>query len=196
MKHIHGLSIVRLSLNLGFAALLAASTAVAHADAWDKKTTVSFSQAVEVPGSVLPPGTYVMKLVNLPAERHVVQFMNERENHVYAAAMAIPAYRTDVTDHTVIAFYEARAGQADPIHYWYYPGDNFGQEFVYPKEHLAEIAAIHEAPPAALETRNQPPAPVVAAGRAGKREYRGTSRLVLPRAARHPGGRHGDHQSA
>ena len=152
------------SLNLGFAALLAASTAVVHADAWDKKTMVSFSEAVEVPGSVLPPGTYVMKLVNLPAERHVVQFMNPREAHVYASAMAIPAYRTDVTDRTVITFYEARAGVPDPIRYWYYPGDNFGQEFVYPSEHLAEIAFVtREAPPTALVTRNQVLAPEVAA---------------------------------
>ena len=153
-----------LSLILGFAALIAASTAVTHADAWDKKTTVSFSQAVEVPGSVLAPGTYVMKLVNLPAERHVVQFMNEQEDRVYAAALAIPAYRTEVTDHTVITFYEARAGVPDPIHYWYYPGDNFGQEFVYPKEHLAEIAFVaREAPPTALVTRNQVLAPEAAA---------------------------------
>ena len=53
-----------------------------------------FSQPVEVPGYVLQPGKYVMKLVDFPSDRHVVQFMNERGNHVYAAAMAIPAYRT------------------------------------------------------------------------------------------------------
>ena len=116
--------------------------AVAHADAWDKKTTVNFSQPVEVPGYVLQPGKYVMKLVNLPADRHVVQFSNERENHVYATAMAIPAYRTEVTDKTVITFYEVPAGQPDAIKNWYYPGDNFGQEFVYPKGHFTDIAAV------------------------------------------------------
>jgi LPXTG-motif cell wall-anchored protein len=161
MKHMHGTTIVRLFLNLSFAALLAASTAVAHADDWDKKTTVSFSQAVEVAGSVLPPGTYVMKLVNLSAERHVVQFMDERENHLYVTAMAIPTYRTVVTDQTVVTFYEARAGQAAPIRYWYYPGDNFGQEFVYPREHLAEVAAAsQDATPAASKSPKRPPAPV------------------------------------
>jgi hypothetical protein len=155
MKRTHGFSIARFSLALGFATALAASTSVARADAWDKKTTVSFSQAVEVPGYVLQPGKYVMKLVDMPADRHVVQFMNERENHVYAAAMAIPAYRTEVTDRTIITFYEARAGQPDPMRYWYYPGDNFGQEFVYPKGHLSEIAAVtNEATPAAFDTRS------------------------------------------
>jgi hypothetical protein len=165
MKRTHGFSIARFSLAFGVVVALAASTAVARADAWDKKTTVSFSQAVEVPGSVLQPGRYVMKLVDIPSDRHVVQFMNERENHVYAAAITIPAYRAEVTDKTVIGFYEARAGVPEPIHYWYYPGDNFGQEFVYPKDHLAEIAAVpHETTPAVFDTRGpSTPGPVTAA---------------------------------
>ena len=165
MNRTHGFSIARFSLAFGVAVALAASTVVARADAWDKKTTVSFSQAVEVPGYVLQPGRYVMKLVDFPSDRHVVQFMNERENHVYAAAMAIPAYRTEVTDQTVISFYEARAGLPEPIHYWYYPGDNFGQEFVYPKEHLAEIAAVPpETTPVAFDSRGtSTPGPVAAA---------------------------------
>lgn len=132
--------------------------AVARADAWDKKTTVKFSQPVEVPGYVLQPGKYVMKLVDLPADRHVVQFSNERENHVYATAMAIPAYRTEVSDKTVITFYEARAGQPDPIKTWYYPGDNFGQEFVYPKGHFSEVAAVTR-----QTTSTSTPAPEVVA---------------------------------
>ncbi len=34
---------------------------IAKADAWDKETIVTFSSPVEVPGQVLPPGTYVFK---------------------------------------------------------------------------------------------------------------------------------------
>jgi hypothetical protein len=129
------------------AASLAASVSVARADTWDKKTTVSFSQPVEVPGYILQPGKYVMKLVDSQSDRHVVQFTNERQNHVYATTIAVPAYRTQVTDRTVITFYEAAAGQPEPIRNWYYPGDNFGQEFVYPKEHLRDIAAVRPATP-------------------------------------------------
>jgi len=127
---------------LAVAAALAASISVAHADTWDKKTIVSFSQAVEVPGYTLQPGKYVMKLIDSQSERHVVQFMNERQNRVYATAIAVPAYRTQITDRTVITFYEAAAGHPEPMHYWYYPGDNFGQEFVYSKQHLREVAAL------------------------------------------------------
>src|SRR5579859_4166768 len=142
------------------AAALAASLAVVRADTWDKKTTVNFSQPVEVPGAILQPGKYVMRLVDSQSDRHVVQFTNERQNHVYATSLAVPAYRTQVTGRTVITFYEAAAGQAEPIRNWFYPGDNFGQEFVYPKEHLRDIAFVHTTAPA-LDTRNE--TPVVAA---------------------------------
>jgi hypothetical protein len=127
---------------LSFAAALIVSTPSARADTWNKKTIVSFSQAIEVPGTVLQPGKYVMKLVDLPADRHIVQFTNERENHIYATAMAIPTYRDRVTDSTVIAFYEAPAGQPEAIKNWYYPGDNYGQEFLYPKGRGTRLAAF------------------------------------------------------
>lgn len=115
---------------------------IVNADTWDKKTTVNFSQPVEVPGYVLQPGKYVMKLVSLPADRHIVQFTNERENRVYATAAAVPAYRNEVTGKTVISFYEVPAGQPEAIRNWYYPGDNFGQEFVYPAGRLLPAAAV------------------------------------------------------
>jgi hypothetical protein len=112
---------------------------------------------VEVPWYVLQPGKYVMKLVNLSADRHVVQFTNERENHVYATASAVPAYRNEVSDKTVITFYEVPAGQPEAMKNWYYPGDNFGQEFVYPQGHFSQVAAV-------TRQTNLTAAPEVAAG--------------------------------
>ena len=157
----------RVSFSISFgrgvlaAATLVASLSVVRADTWDKKTIVSFSQPVEVPGAILQPGKYVMKLVDSQSDRHVVQFTNERQNHVYATTIAVPAYRTQVTGSTVITFYEAAAGQAEPIRNWFYPGDNFGQEFVYPKEHLRDIAFVRPTP--APDARSQVQSPVAAA---------------------------------
>jgi hypothetical protein len=162
MKRRHNYSISFARCALTVATVLTASLAVARADTWDKKTIVSFSQPVEVPGAILQPGKYVMKLVDSQSDRHVVQFTNERQNHVYATTIAVPAYRQQVTGRTVITFYEAAAGQPEPIRNWYYPGDNFGQEFVYPKDHLREIAAVRTAPPA-LDTRSEVQSPVAAA---------------------------------
>jgi len=112
-----------------------------NASAWDKRTTVTFSGAVEVPGTVLQPGRYVMKLVDSPADRHIVQFSNERENHVFATVLAIPAWRETPADKTILTFYEAPVGEPQAMKSWYYPGDNSGQEFVYPKARLAALLA-------------------------------------------------------
>ncbi len=156
MNNFRPLTVSRNFAALSFAAVLIGSIPSVRADTWDKKTTVSFSQAVEVPGAVLQPGRYVMKLVDLAADRHLVPFMNERQNHVFAAAMAIPTYRDRVTDYTAIAFYEAPAGQPEAIKNWFYPGDNYGQEFLYPKGRGGTRLAASTTPPEpALNTRNE-----------------------------------------
>jgi LPXTG-motif cell wall-anchored protein len=121
-------------------AALAFSTSV-NADAWNKKTIMSFSQPVEVPGDVvLPAGTYVFKLLDSASNRHIVQIFNEDQNHIYATVLAIPNYRLQVTGKTVITFVERPAGEPQAIKAWFYPGDNFGQEFVYPKSRTVEFA--------------------------------------------------------
>ena len=112
-----------------------------NASAWDKRTTVTFSGAVEVPGTVLQPGRYIMKLVDSPADRHIVQFSNERENHVFATVLAIPAWRENPSDKSIFTFYEAPVGEPQAMRTWFYPGDNTGEEFVYPKERLAALLA-------------------------------------------------------
>ena len=120
------------------AAILA--TAPALADQWNKKTILTFSQPVEIPGTVLPAGQYVFKLVDSNADRHIVQVFNAAEDKVYATILALPHYRMEPTDGTVILFEERRADQPQAIHAWFYPGETYGQEFVYPKDRALELA--------------------------------------------------------
>jgi len=125
---------------LSLAAL--AFSASVNADAWNKKTILTFSQPVEVPGVVLPAGTYVFKLLDSASNRHIVQIFNQDQTHIYATVLAIPNYRLQVTGKTVITFVERAAGEPQAIRAWFYPGDNFGQEFVYSKRRTAELAQI------------------------------------------------------
>jgi len=83
-----------------------------------------------------------MKLVDLTSQHRAVQFTNERESHVFATAMAIPAYRTRVTGETALTFYEAPVGQPQALRTWYYPGDSDGQEFIYPHGRVSQISAV------------------------------------------------------
>jgi uncharacterized surface anchored protein len=112
----------------------------ARADQWNEKTIVTFSQPVELPGIVLPAGTYTFKLLDSQADRHIVQVFNKYQTHLYATIMAIPDYRLRPTGKTVIKFEETPPGNPEAIKAWFYPGDNFGQEFVYPKSRAIELA--------------------------------------------------------
>jgi hypothetical protein len=136
----------------------------ANADQWDKHTKIRINEAIEVPGAVLPAGTYIFRLVDSPSDRHIVQVSNENEDHVFATVLAIPNYRLEPTGDTVLSFYEVPAGNPIPVHAWFYPGDNFGQEFVYPANRTFKVsensgtAAVTRNPVVAVETPEPLPA--------------------------------------
>jgi len=124
----------------------------AKADEWNRKTKITFSGPVEIPGvhlkgwGVLPAGTYVFKIVDSLSDRHIVQIFNADETQVYATILAIPNYRLKATDKTVITFRERPAGQPEALRAWFYPGRNWGEEFVYPKAKAIELAKVTNTP--------------------------------------------------
>ena len=124
----------------------AALASPARADQWNKKTIVTFNQPMEVPGNMtLPAGKYVFKLLDSNAFRHIVQIWNEDENHLFTTILAIPNYRLKPTGETVINFSERPANQPQALRAWFYPGDNFGQEFAYPKTRALQLAEASNA---------------------------------------------------
>jgi hypothetical protein len=112
----------------------------AFADTWDKKTILTVNEPLLVPGATLEPGKYVVKLVNSQANRYIVQVLNEREDQVITTILAIPNWRLKLTGDTQFMFWETPAGNPPALRAWFYPGDNFGQEFAYPKGLAAKIA--------------------------------------------------------
>lgn len=124
----------------------------AKADEWNRKTTITFSGPVEIPGvhlagwGVLPAGTYVFKILNSLSDRHIVQIFDKDETTVYATILAIPNYRLKATDKTVVTFSERPAGQPEALRAWFYPGRNWGEEFVYPKARAIELAKATNTP--------------------------------------------------
>jgi hypothetical protein len=110
------------------------------ADTWDKKTILTTNETLLLPGATLEPGRYVVKLVNSQANRQIVQVLNEREDQVITTILAIPNWRLKLTDDTQFMFWETPPGNPRALRAWFYPGDNFGQEFAYPKGLAAKIA--------------------------------------------------------
>lgn len=165
----------RLLLSIASVALLGMVTTGARADQWNKRTVMTVGETIQVPNKVLEPGVYVVKLLDSPSNRHIVQIFNADETELLTTILAIPNYRLDPKGETVFTFWEMPPGQPRALRAWFYPGDNFGQEFAYPKAKAVTIAEVAhtEVPsvdaqkPAELETAPVievvPEEPVVAA---------------------------------
>jgi LPXTG-motif cell wall-anchored protein len=157
---------------VGLTALAFASAA--RADEWDKRTVMTINEPIQVPNRVLPPGKYVVKLLDSPSDRHIVQIYNADETHLITTVLAMPNYRLEPAGKTTFTFWETPPGQAPALRAWFYPGDNYGQEFAYPKSVATQIAATSHAPvptteatqpqemPSAPVTTTPPPPPEVA----------------------------------
>ena len=118
----------------------------ARADEWNKRTVMTINEPIQVPNRVLPPGKYVVKLLDSPSDRHIVQIFNADETHLITTILAMPNYRLEPSGKTVFTFWETPPGQPPALRAWFYPGDNYGQEFAYPKSMATQIAATAHAP--------------------------------------------------
>src|SRR5271156_1582721 len=118
----------------------------ANADLWDQRTIFTFSGPVEIPGQVLDAGTYVFKLADSSSDRKIVQVFNKDETHLYGTFLAIPDYRIKPAGKTIITFEERPAGSPEAVEAWFYPGENYGRDFVYPKPKATALAKANNTP--------------------------------------------------
>ncbi len=133
-------------LLLAGVAVLGSLMPTAMADNWDQKTIFTFSGPVEIPGQVLPAGTYVFKLAGSSSDRNIVQVFNRDQNHLYGTFLAIPDYRLRPADKPIITFDERPAGSPEAVKAWFYPGQNYGHDFVYPKPKAVALAKANNTP--------------------------------------------------
>jgi hypothetical protein len=123
------------------AAVLAVGLAAAvRADvAPDKKSTLTITTPVEVPGAVLDPGTYVVKLVDTQSNRNIVAFTSADERRVFATAIATPHVAADDSHRSTFVFYAVPEGSTKVLRTWFASNDRYGQDFVYPAERASAL---------------------------------------------------------
>jgi hypothetical protein len=130
---------------LSAAAVFMGSTMTpAMADEWNKETRLEINEPLEIPGRVLSPGTYIFKLLDSNSDRNVVEVFSEDSSgkqKFVTTVFAISAYKMETPDKPIIGLEERAAGSPMAIRSWFYPGDNFGREFVYPKVERVEVSA-------------------------------------------------------
>jgi hypothetical protein len=115
-------------------------TSFLKADIAHKTTILTFSAPVEVGGVVIGPGTYVFQLMGTNGARNIVGIWNKDQTKLISMVMGIPDYRMSPAGRTIIRFTESGKDSPQAIREWFYPGSEWGLEFVYPHSHALRIA--------------------------------------------------------
>jgi hypothetical protein len=110
------------------------------ADEWNKQTNITINHPIEVQGALLPTGSYVLELADLPSDRHVVRIFNADDNRLIATLFTVSAYRPEPTGKSQFKF-DSESGRAPELRTWFYPGDTIGFEFKASREAPAVVAA-------------------------------------------------------
>jgi hypothetical protein len=112
-----------------------------------KETKVTFSAPFEIPNPhvssgvmTLPAGTYIFRLVESASNRHIVR-VTDQQGKVMSTILTIGDYRLNASSKTVMYFSESPAGTPVALKSWFYPGDNYGNRFIYPKGRAQALAA-------------------------------------------------------
>jgi LPXTG-motif cell wall-anchored protein len=126
---------------LCFGVFLAAGLGrAAAADDSSWKSQLHLSQPTEIPGKVLEPGDYVVKVLDTKQPRKIVQFSNADDTKVIATVMAIPDYRVQPAERVEFTYFQRGSNAPQALKEWFYVGNNYGIEFVYRKPAAYEIA--------------------------------------------------------
>jgi LPXTG-motif cell wall-anchored protein len=111
---------------------------------FSRMTHVTFSGPVEISGKVLPAGTYTFRLNALPGNLgNVVEVQNADGTKTIMNVLTIADYRLTPTSKTVVTFDERTGNSPDAVRAWFYPGENYGHEFVYPLKRAQQLAAAN-----------------------------------------------------
>lgn len=152
MKYQRNLALAAFAGCMSFAAL-----STLQADQWDKKTLLTVNEPIQMPSCCTPdhtvtlqPGEYVLVLVDSLSDRHIVRVFDKGQKNVVTTILAIPNYRLQPTGKTVFQYWEVPAGQPKALRAWFYPGDNFGQEFAYHKQTAVQLASYDKVPVPAI----------------------------------------------
>jgi hypothetical protein len=112
----------------------------AHADEMNESTKITFSAPVQIPGKVLPAGTYMFQLADPNDSQDLVRIFSADGRVLQATLQTVSTDRAEPTGDTTITLAEAESGQPEMLVKWFYPGRLTGHEFMYPRQQEQAIA--------------------------------------------------------
>jgi hypothetical protein len=146
------MKINKVALVIGFAiASVLFLEVAARADEADQSIKITFSQAIEIPGQILPAGTYLFKLAD-PNDLDLIRIFNSEGTRLFATLQTVTAERAKPTGHTVVVLAEQPEGRPETLVKWFYPGNTSGHELVYSKQEEQQLAQDRQQTTVANET--------------------------------------------
>jgi LPXTG-motif cell wall-anchored protein len=122
-----------------------------------RRAMMTLTEPAEIPGTVLQPGTYVVKVMDYRDEKEIVQFSSEDEKTVFATVLAIRDRRVRTDDgQTGFVYFQRLEGSPIALKSWYYGGDEWGEVFVYPRSKAVVIAQATHEPVVATPVESHP----------------------------------------
>ncbi len=132
----------RIALLVAGLATAGLPAAAAQAPDTNERTKITVDTALEVPGTTLQPGVYWFELLDSKASRQAIRIRNEDESKTIATLIAVPVYRQldDTRGKTELVLSPVQGGGAAALEAWFFPGKQYGHQFVYPKAQARQIA--------------------------------------------------------
>lgn len=127
---------VMIALLVAMSTLLAGK---ARADEANQTVKVKFSEAVQIPGQVLPAGTYLFVIADTQ-DRQIVQILSEDRSKSFGFVQTMNRERAETTGGVTFTLAERGAAEPAAVIAWFYPGQTTGHEFVYSRNVEKELA--------------------------------------------------------
>lgn len=121
-------------------ALLVANATPVAAQGWTDRTTMTFTEAVKVPGTTLQPGTYVFELVNPEPNAAMVKITDKDGSKSFGVFHAVPTRRPQPTEDVVLLFSATEKGTMPAVRGWFPAGGQHGHLFLYSKDEARSLA--------------------------------------------------------
>jgi hypothetical protein len=116
------------------------TAAIGRADAVNEATKFTFSEPVEIPGQVLPAGTYWFQRMTEPVDVNVIQVYDATKTHLITTVPSLAAEQIKTPKVTEVTLTEPSATRPAALLTWFYPGDAYGQRFSYSSRDEARIS--------------------------------------------------------
>jgi len=131
------------ALFIGLFSTLAGSPA--RAQTWLTDTsTLHVVEPLHVPGAVLEPGFYRIRVVEEQSDRNIVQITDTDGKKIFATLIATPHVAARMRSDSEFVFDEDADGHPMALRSWWAPDDRYGQDFVYSRHEEAELTRLAE----------------------------------------------------